>query len=189
DLAKGPLLRTTLLAAGPEEHVLLFNLHHSIADGWSIGVLVREVSAIYEAFCQGRPSPLPDLAVQYADFAVWQRGWLSREVLAGELAYWRERLAGAPALLELPTDRPRPPVQSFRGEALPFAFDGDLAAGVRTLSRRSGATPFMTLLTTYAALLARYSGQSEVSVGPPVAGRNRLGTAGLIGFFVRPLVP
>ncbi len=188
DLARGPLLRAGLLRIDAEEHVLLFNLHHSIADGWSIGVLVREVSAIYEAFRQGRPSPLPALGVQYADFSVWQRGWLSGEVLQGEIAYWRERLSGAPALLELPTDRPRPPVQSFRGTALPFALSGDLTEGLRALSRRSGATPFMALLTVWATLLARYSGQSDVSVGSPIAGRNRLETEGLIGFFVNTLV-
>ncbi len=188
DLARGPLLRVTLLVAGPREHVLLFSLHHSIADGWSIGVLVREVSAIYEAFRQGLPSPLPELAIQYADFAVWQRRWLSGEVLAGELDYWRQRLAGAPALLELPTDRPRPPVQSSRGTSEPFVLPGDLTEGLRGLSRRAGATPFMTLLTAYAALLARYSGQSEVSIGSPIAGRNRLETEGLIGFFVNTLV-
>jgi amino acid adenylation domain-containing protein len=188
DLARGPLLRASLLQTGAEEHVLLFNFHHSIADGWSIGVLVREVSAIYEAFRQGLPSPLPALAIQYADFSVWQRSWLSGDVLAGELAYWRERLSGAPALLELPTDRPRPPVQSFRGTALPFALSGGLTEGLRALSRRAGATPFMALLTAWATLLARYSGQSDVSVGSPIAGRNRLETEGLIGFFVNTLV-
>ncbi|MEA2691482.1 MAG: hypothetical protein QOJ16_869, partial [Acidobacteriota bacterium] len=188
DLARGPLLRATLLRSGEEEHVLLFNFHHIVGDGWSIGLLVREVSALYEALRLGHPSPLPELAVQYADFAIWQRGWLSGEVLAGELAYWRDRLAGVSALLELPTDRPRPPVQSYRGAGEPFVLSGELTEGLRALSRRAGGTLFMSLLAAYSALLARYSGQRDVCVGTPIAGRTHREIEDLIGFFINTLV-
>jgi amino acid adenylation domain-containing protein len=188
DLARGPLLRATLLLEGADEHVLLFTLHHIVGDGWSIQVLTRELGALYAAFRQGRPSPLPDLPVQYADFAVWQRRWLTGAVLAGEIAYWRERLAGAPPLLTLPTDRPRPPVQSFRGGSVPYALSGELAAAVKALSRREGTTLFMTFLAAYMTLLARYSGQRDVAVGTPVAGRTHRELEELIGCFLNTLV-
>jgi amino acid adenylation domain-containing protein len=188
DLARGPLLRAALLRMGAEEHVLLWSFHHVVGDGWSIGVLVREVSAIYEALRCGHPSPLPALGIQYADFAVWQRAWLSGEVLAGELAYWRARLAGVPALLALPTDRPRPPVQGSRGAGEAFLLPEELAAALQALSRRAGGTLFMTLLTAYSALLGRYSGQRDICVGTPIAGRTHRELEGLIGFFVNSLV-
>ncbi|HEU0078664.1 MAG TPA: amino acid adenylation domain-containing protein, partial [Longimicrobiaceae bacterium] len=187
-LAAGPLLRSTLLRAGDEEWAVLFTLHHVVSDGWSMGVLVREVSALYEAFLQGRPSPLPEPALQYADFAVWQRGWLRGETLDAQLAFWRERLAGAPQLLELPVDRPRPLVASDRAGQRAFALSAEASQALRALSHREGATPFMTMLAVYAALLARWSGQDDVSVGTPLAGRNHLELEGLIGFFVNTLV-
>ena len=167
--------------------MVLLSMHHIISDGWSLGVLVRELAALYRAFAQGQPSPLPELPVQYADYAVWQRQWLQGERLQSQLAYWKQRLAGL-APLELPTDRPRPAVQTFRGATLPVTLPRELAAGLQALSRQEGATLFMTLLAGWQALLARYSGQSDVAVGAPVANRTRVETEGLIGFFVNTLV-
>ncbi len=188
DLARGPLLRSTLLRPGDEEWAVLFTLHHVVSDGWSMGVLVREMSSLYEAFLGGRPSPLPEPALQYADYAVWQRGWLAGETLEAQLAYWREALGGAPPLLELPTDRPRPLVASDRAGQRAFALSVEASQALRALSHREGATPFMTMLAVYAALLARWSGQDDVSVGTPLAGRGHLELEGLIGFFVGTLV-
>ena len=190
DLARGPLLRGTLLRLAGEEHVALFTMHHIAADGWSIGLLVRELSALYRAGLAGADlaAALPELPIQYADFAVWQRGWLQGEVLERQLAYWRERLAGAPPLLELPTDRPRPPLQTYRGgrrvRQLPAALAADLAA----LLRRSNATLFMGLLAGFDILLSRLTGQEDLAVGLPIANRNRLEIEGVIGFFVNTLV-
>jgi amino acid adenylation domain-containing protein len=188
DLGRGPLLRATLLRLSETEHVLLVTMHHIISDGWSMGVLVKEVAALYEAFAEGRPSPLVELDIQYADFAVWQREWLQGDVLEGQLSYWREQLQGAPAVLELPTDRPRPPVQTFRGAHEQFELEAGLTDALRALSRREGVTLFMTLLAAWQALLARYSGQTDVVVGSPIANRNRRETESLIGFFVNTLV-
>ncbi|MEW5931246.1 MAG: amino acid adenylation domain-containing protein, partial [Gemmatimonadota bacterium] len=178
DLARGPLLRGTLVRLDEEEHVLLFNLHHVVSDGWSRGVLVREVSALYGAFSRGEEPRLPALPVQYADFAVWQREWLSGEVLEAQIGFWRERLEGAPPLLEIPTDRPRRAGQSPLAARHPFALSPELSSGLRALSRREGATLFMTLLAGWQALLSRYSGQDDVVVGTPIAGRNRRETEG-----------
>ncbi|MBV8202815.1 MAG: amino acid adenylation domain-containing protein, partial [Acidobacteria bacterium] len=188
DLARGPVLRAALLGLGLDAHVLQFTLHHIAADGWSTVILAQELAVLYEALRRRRPPRLPELPIQYADYAVWQRQWLTGGVLEAELRFWRDRLAGAPPLLALPTDRPRPPVQSFRGQAIAWRFDAQLAARLRALGRRHGATPFMTLLGGFLALLARYSGQSDLSVGTPIAGRNRLETERLIGFFVNTLV-
>jgi amino acid adenylation domain-containing protein len=188
DLARGPLLRAGLVALGAEEHILSLNMHHVIGDAWSTSVLVRELRELYEACSQGRPSPLPELAVQYADFAVWQRQWLSGEVLEAEIRYWRDRLGVAPPVLELPTDRPRPAVQTFRGTNTWFALPAELSERLQALSRDAGSTLFMALLSAFYALLARYSGQSELVVGTPIAGRNHLETENLIGFFVNTLV-
>jgi amino acid adenylation domain-containing protein len=187
DLAAGPLLRSTLARVGNQEHVLLFTLHHIVSDGWSTGILVREVSALYDAFARGLPSPLPELPVQYADFAAWQRAWLAGEVLDAQLGWWKERLAGAPPLLELPTDRPRPPAPDNLGASRPFALSEELSRGLAELSRREGATLFMTLLAAFQALLGRYAGQDEVVVGSPIAGRTRAEVEGLIGFFANTL--
>ncbi|HYU30619.1 MAG TPA: amino acid adenylation domain-containing protein, partial [Thermoanaerobaculia bacterium] len=188
DLARGPLLRLALVRLAAREHVLLLTLHHIVSDGWSMGVLLREIAALCAAFGQGRPSPLPGLPVQYADFAVWQRDWLQGEVLEAQLAFWKERLAGAPRLLELPTDRPRPAVQTYNGAALPVALAPTLSEAVRALCQDEGATPFMTLLAAWAVLLGRHASQEDVLVGSPIAGRNRREIEELIGFFVNTLV-
>ena len=187
DLAAGPLFRAALLRLGEEENAVLCSLHHIVSDGWSVGIFVRELAALYGALAAGRPPALPPLPVQYADFAVWQRGWLAGEVLAAEIAWWRERLAGAPPALELPTDRPRPAVQRFRGAQLPFRWPADLSAGLVRLGHRRGVTPFMLLLAGFATLLHRWSGQEDLVVGSPVANRTRREVEGLIGFFVNTL--
>jgi amino acid adenylation domain-containing protein len=188
DLARGPLLRTTLLRLADEDAATLFTLHHVVSDGWSMDLLVREVSALYAAELRGEPVRLPELPVQYADYAAWQRAWLSGAVLEEHVGWWRAQLAGAPAVLELPTDRPRPAVPGGAGAWLPVVVKADVAAGLRALSRREGATPFMTLLAAWQLLLARCAGQDDVLVGTPVAGRGRLETEGLIGLFVNTLV-
>ncbi|MEO5730391.1 MAG: amino acid adenylation domain-containing protein, partial [Byssovorax sp.] len=187
DLTTGPLLRTTLLRLAVDEHVLLVTMHHIVSDGWSIGVLVHEVAALYRAYHDGRPSPLPELAIQYADFAAWQRRWLTDEVLDTQLAYWKERLAGGP-MLELPTDRPRPLVLTHRGAHHPVILSAELRAALERLGRERGATLFMVLMAAFQVLLARWSGQDDISVGTPVANRNRSEVEPLIGFFVNTLV-
>ncbi|MFF0524662.1 non-ribosomal peptide synthase/polyketide synthase [Actinomadura nitritigenes] len=187
DLAAGPLIRACLVRVAGDEHVLVLSLHHVVSDEWSAGIFRRELAALYEAFRRGEPDPLPALPVQYADFAVWQRRWLTGEVLEGQLAYWRERLAGIP-VLDLPTDRPRPPVRSTVGAAEAFAFPAEMAEGLRAVAREGGATMFMTVLSAFMVLLGRYAGQDDVVVGTPVANRDRAETEGLIGFFVNTLV-
>jgi amino acid adenylation domain-containing protein len=187
DLARGPLFRARLLRLAPEEHVLIIGLHHIVGDGWSLSVFYSELDRLYQGFRAGQPTQLPALPVQYADYAVWQEEWLQGEVLARELAYWRERLAGAPALLQVPTDRPRPPVQSHRGARLRLELPPALATRLRELSRAEGTTLYMTLLAAFGVLLQRYSGQSDLVIGSPIAGRTRTELEGLIGFFVNTL--
>ena len=187
DLAAGPLLRVTLVKLDAEEHVLLLSMHHIISDGWSLGIFLSEVAAHYTARIEGCEYTLTPPAVQYADYAAWQRDWLRGEALEGLLAYWRKALAGAPALLALPTDRPRPTVQTANGSAIALQLPADVSAAARELSRRHGATLFMTLLAAFQAVLSRWSGQDDVVVGSPIAGRNQLETEGLIGFFVNTL--
>jgi amino acid adenylation domain-containing protein len=186
DLQKGPVLRATLVRSEGNDHALLLNIHHIAADGWSIGVLVSEVAAFYRAAWEGTSPPLPELPVQYADFAVWQREWLTGEVLERQLAYWRERLAGAPTLA-LPTDRPRP-ARGTRGIVEPFAVPPETARGLAALARRENVTLFMLLLAAFQALLGRHAAQEDVVVGSPIASRNREETERLIGFFVNSLV-
>ena len=188
DLARGPLLRAALLRLSETSHVLLLTVHHIVSDGWSTGVLVREMAALYAAFLQGRPSPLPALPLQYADFAAWQRGWLAGEVLEAELAWWRAQLDGAPPALELPTDRPRGAVESHRGALMPVRFPKALSDALHALCRKEGVTPFMALLAAFQSVLARTSGQDNVSVGSPIAGRSHAELEGLIGFFLNTLV-
>jgi amino acid adenylation domain-containing protein len=188
DLQRGPLLRLLLVRLAGTDWLLLLTLHHIVSDGWSLGVLVREVTALYEAFSQGLPSPLPELPVQYADFAAWQRSWLQGEALDAQLGYWRRRLAGAPAVLELPLDRPRPLVQSYRGATCPVVLSLPLSEAIGRLCRQQGVTPFMALLAGWAVLLGRHAGQDDVLVGTPIAGRNRREIESLIGFFVNTLV-
>ncbi len=187
DLARGPLLRLRLLKLGAEEHIALMTMHHIISDGWSIGILIREFAALYEAFTSGRPSPLKELTIQYSDFAIWQQAWLQGEALESQLAYWRRRLAGLPAL-ELPADHPRPPVQTFRGAWRSSSLPADLAESLKTLSRREGVTLFMTLLAAFQTLLRQYTNQDDIVVGADIANRNRRETEDLIGFFVNQLV-
>src|SRR5436305_2717454 len=187
DLGRGPLLRCDLIELGEPGSVVTLTLHHIIADGWSVDVLIEELIALCGAAADGRRSPLPALPLQYADFARWQRQALRGERLAAQSAYWQERLAGA-APLELPTDRPRPPVQSFRGGAVPVGVPPPLTRALRALGLAEGATLFMALLAAYQVLLHRYSGQADLSVGTPIAGRSRRELERLIGLFVNTLV-
>ena len=188
DLERGPLLRILMLRASVEEHVVILRMHHVISDGWSVNVLVRELVTLYTAFAEGRCSPLPPLRVQYADFAVWQREWIRAELLESELAWWQAELRGAPQVLELPADRPRPPVQTTQGASESIRLPARLTRELRGLSHRQGNTLFMTLLAAFEALMSRYSGQEELLVGTPVANRSHPEIEGLIGFFVNTLV-
>ncbi len=187
DLERGPMWRAALVRLGEKDHVLLLNMHHVVSDYWSTGVLVREFMAFYETFRLGGSSPLPELDVQYADFAVWQREWLQGEVLEEQVGYWRRQLDAMPGL-ELPTDRPRPAVAGYRGANVPFRLSTELSERLKELSQREGVTLFMTLLGGFKLLLSRYAGQEDIVVGTDVANRNRLETEGLIGFFVNQLV-
>ncbi|HSF41608.1 MAG TPA: amino acid adenylation domain-containing protein [Thermoanaerobaculia bacterium] len=188
DLARGSMLRSALLELDRDDHVLLLVLHHIAADGWSLGLLVRELTALYDAFAAGAPSPLPEPPLQYADFAAWQRGWLQGETLEAQLRYWRERLAGAPTQLALPVDRPWPAVQTTRGDRAPILVGAEIAAALRELARERGATLFMVLAGGLAALLGRITGQDDLLLGTPTAGRGRPEIEGLIGFFINTLV-
>jgi amino acid adenylation domain-containing protein len=188
DLEIGPLFRATLLQLSAESHILLLNMHHIISDDWSLGVLIREWRVLYEAFVQDQASPLPPLPIQYVDFAHWQRQWLRDDVLEKQIDYWKQQLAGAPALLGLPTDHPRPPVQRFQGTSLPIFFSKELSEQLKHLSQQSGTTLFITLLSAFATLLSRYSGQNDIVIGSPIANRTHSQTESLIGFFVNTLV-
>ncbi|WP_254659182.1 condensation domain-containing protein, partial [Ralstonia solanacearum] len=187
DLEQGPLIRGRLVKLGEQEHVLLITMHHIVSDGWSQGVLARELGALYEAYRAGKEDPLPVLPIQYADYAVWQRRWLEGEALQRQGAYWEQALTGAPTLLSLPTDRARPAQQDYAGGSVEVVFDETLSAGLKRLSQRHGTTLFMTVLAGWSALLSRLSGQEEVVVGSPVANRTRSEVEGLIGFFVNTL--
>ena len=195
DLAKGPLWRVKLLHLTTEEHVLLLSMHHIVYDGWSLGVLFRELAALYQAFSTNQFSlghatltPLPELPIQYADFAVWQRQWLSGKVLESQLNYWKQQLSGTLPVLQLPTDYPRPPVQTYRGTSQSLVLPLDLTAALKSLSQQSGVTLFMTLLAAFQTLLYRYTEQEDIIVGSPIANRNRREIEGLIGFFANTLV-
>jgi amino acid adenylation domain-containing protein len=189
DLAVGPLFRAALLRASDEDHVLMLCMHHVITDGWSQAVLFRELSALYEAFRDGRTPPLlPDLPVQYVDYAIWQRARLQGEDLARELTYWKQRLTGAPPLSGLPTDKPRPAVQTYRGTSERIEWSVELLEGLQALARREGATLYMVLLCAFDVLLAKYGDTEDVVVGSPIAGRTRKEVENLIGFFVNMLV-
>ncbi|HEY0019275.1 MAG TPA: amino acid adenylation domain-containing protein [Longimicrobium sp.] len=188
DLAAGAPFRASLLRLGDGEHVLLLCMHHIVSDGWSLDVLFGELAALYGAFVDGGESPLPALAVQYADFAAWQRTHLRGEALDRQIAYWKQQLAGAPALLELPADHPRPAVQAYRGAREPVALSARLTERLEALGRREGATLYMVLLGAFQVLLGRYAGSEDVVVGSPIAGRTRAEVEALIGFFVNTLV-
>src|SRR6266404_1019565 len=188
NLERGPAWRASLLRLGAEEHVLLFTLHHIICDGWSTEVLVREVTMLYEAFTRGQPSPLPELPIQYADYAVWQREWLTSDIVESQLQYWKQQLGGKLCPLELPTDRPRPLVQSFRGATQSWALSAELSEALKGLGRQEGATLFMVVLAALKALFHYYSRQHRITIGAPVAHRHRVETHNLIGLFLNTLV-
>ncbi len=188
DLATQSLIRATLVGLSETEHILLVCMHHVVSDDWSMGVFVQELAALYNAYSQGQPSPLAPLPIQYADFAIWQRQWLQGDVLQSQLTYWQQQLANAPALLSLPADRPRPAVQTFCGAYQKFALSLELTGRLIQLSQQQGVTLFMTLLAAFDTLLYRYTGQSDILVGSPIANRNRSEIEGLIGFFVNTLV-
>lgn len=187
DLGQAPLLRAKLLHLKETEAILILTLHHLVGDGWSINILVKELSAIYQAYSDGKPSPLPEIPVQYTDFVYWQRNWLQGEVIEKHLAYWQQQLNGIP-VLQLPTDRPRPPIQTFRGAQQKFILSTSLTEAIKQLSQREGTTLFMTLLAAFQTLLYRYTGQKDILVGSPIANRNRAELEQLIGCFVNTLV-
>ncbi|MDO9215910.1 MAG: condensation domain-containing protein, partial [Lacisediminimonas sp.] len=187
DLATGPLIRGRLLRLAPDEHVLLITQHHIISDGWSIGILVRELATLYEAFCAGGPDPMPLPSIQYADYAAWQRQWLSGDRLQVQARYWKDSLANAPALLELPLDHPRPAKQSYRGKQLELQLPAELTARLRQLGQRHDATLFMTVLTGWALLLGRLAGTRDIVIGTPVANRQHTEVEGVVGLFVNTL--
>jgi len=188
DLAAGPLFRADVFQLAENRHVLLLNMHHSISDGWSLGVLMRDLQQACQAFCLGRPPAVADLPVQYPDYAAWQREWLQGEILQRQVDYWRQQLAGAPGLLELPTDHPRPARQAFHGGQYRQALGGGLTRAVHALGRAQGSSLFMTLLAAFTVLLARYSRQDDLCIGSPIANRTHSHTEDLVGFFVNMLV-
>ncbi|NET54250.1 MAG: non-ribosomal peptide synthetase, partial [Merismopedia sp. SIO2A8] len=181
DLVQGSLLRCALLQLSEQKYVLLFAIHHIVYDGWSNGVFIHELSALYQAFSTGKLTPLPQLPIQYADFAVWQRQELQGAKLESQLSYWKQQLNNAPPLLQLPTDRPRPKVQTYRGAKQSFLLPKSLTEALKAIAQKAGATLFMTLLSAFKILLYRYSGQEDIVVGSPIANRNRAEIEGLIG--------
>jgi amino acid adenylation domain-containing protein len=188
ELSTGPLLSLRLLKLGKQEQILLFNMHHIISDGWSMGVLIRDLSHLYNAYAQNQVPQLPALPIQYTDYAAWQRNWLKGEILEQQLAYWTDQLAGVPQLLELPTDYPRPAMMRYQGKRLQSTLDADLTLQIKQLSQQHGVTVFMTLLAAFKVLLYRYSGQTDLVVGSPIANRTHHQTENLIGFFANTLV-
>jgi len=188
NLSAGPLVRISLMRLDDEDHVVILTMHHIVSDGWSRGIIVREVGALYEAFSANRPSPLPELPIQYADYAVWQKEFLSAEVVESHLSYWMETLRDAPPVLNLPTDRPRPPVQTFNGASEPFQIPDGLASKLQALGAENNASLFMVLVGAFKALLARHTDREDIVIGTPVANRNKAELEGLIGFFINSLV-
>jgi hypothetical protein len=184
DLAKDPMARNLLLKMGDGDHVLVLMTHHIASDGWSSGILLRELTVLYEAALSGKPAALPELPVQYADYAVWQRNWLQGEVMQQQVSYWRQQLTGAPPVLLLPTDRPRPEKPTFRGAIHHFLLPASLAGAIRTLSRQQGGTGFMTMLAAFQTLILHYTKQPDIVLGTDLANRTTLQTEALIGFFV-----
>ncbi|HEX2080094.1 MAG TPA: condensation domain-containing protein, partial [Longimicrobium sp.] len=187
DIEQGPLFRATLVRFAADDHLLLLTMHHLVTDGWSLGVLYRELGTLYAAFLRGEPSPLQPLRIQYADFAAWQRGHLAGPAMERQLAFWRQALQGAPALLEVPTDRPRPAVQGTAGAARPVLVSREVRERLANAARAEGATLFMALMAGWAALLGRYARQDDIVVGTPVAGRTREESEPLIGIFLNTL--
>ncbi|EEF60006.1 non-ribosomal peptide synthetase [Pedosphaera parvula] len=188
DLGNGPVFRAQLVRLDESDHLLLLTLHHIAIDGWSRGVFLKELTALYEAFNASQPSPLAPLAIQYADFAAWQQQFVQEEALVRQLAYWKQQLTGAPALLEWPTTFPRPAIQSFRGARKPIRIPKATSQGLATLGKQEGCTLFMTLLAAFQVLAGRYTGQEDIVVGSPIANRNRVEIEGLIGYFLNTLV-
>jgi amino acid adenylation domain-containing protein/FkbM family methyltransferase len=187
DLERGPLFRGCIVQLGEQDYVLLVTMHHIVSDGWSLGILEEELGVLYQAYKEGKDSPLPELPIQYADYAVWQREWMQGEVLEQQLSYWRRQVGGA-ARLDLPVDHPRPNVASYEGAVVPFALPAELTEKLKRICRQENATLFMGLLAGFQWLLGQYSGQSDVVVGSVIANRNRAEVEGLIGFFVNTLV-
>jgi amino acid adenylation domain-containing protein len=187
NLAQEPLFRAKLLRLTEAESVLLLNMHHIISDGWSFDIFFQELATLYSAFSTNKPSSLPELPIQYADFAYWQREWLQDEVIESQLSYWRQQLSGSLPILQLPTDHPRPPVQTYRGKYQSLKLPLNLTKALKALSQQEAVTLFMTLLAAFQTLLSRYSGQEDIIVGIPIAGRNQVETEGLIGLFVNSL--
>ncbi|MEP6742365.1 MAG: condensation domain-containing protein, partial [bacterium] len=188
DLVQGPLFRSTLVRMSSNEHVLLLTMHHIISDGWSLGILLRELGVLYEAFANGQPSPLAPLPIQYSDFALWEREWLQTEELERQFSYWKQQLSDAPQVIELPADKSRPNVKTFNGARETLSLSADLANDLKAFSRREGATLFMTLLAAFNVLLHRSTGQEDILVGSPIASRSRTELEGLIGFFLNNLI-
>jgi non-ribosomal peptide synthetase component F/acyl carrier protein len=184
DLQAGPLVRAKLVRTNEQEYMFLLNMHHIVSDGWSMGVLLHEVESLYGAYSQGLPSPLPELEVQYSDYARWQRDWLQDEVLKDEVGFWRQQLEGAPTLLDLETDHPRQSMRKLRGAQQPVVFSPEVSQWLRDFHRQEGVTLFMTLMAGFHALLWRYTGQKDILVGTPIAGRSRVELEPMIGFFV-----
>ncbi|MGF1489500.1 MAG: amino acid adenylation domain-containing protein, partial [Prochloraceae cyanobacterium] len=188
NLSQSPLFRVTLLRLSEREQILLLMMHHIISDGWSIGVLIRELTTLYLSYSQQKPSPLPEIPVQYADYAVWQRNYLQEKILENQLNYWKQQLANIPPLLNLPTDRPRPPIQTYQGESFTIKIAPELSNKIKALAKKSGTTLYMTLLAGFATLLYRYSHQKDICIGSPIANRNHSEIEELIGFFVNTIV-
>src|SRR5262249_14268076 len=188
DLGRGPLFRASLVRKEEREHVLVVAIHHIVTDGWSTGIMIKEMTGLYKAYCSGEEAELEELPVQYADYAHWQREWLQGAVLEEELRYWKRQLNEAPAVMELATDWARGAEQGNRGARVRGRLSAELSEGIKQLSRGEGVTQYMTLLSGFEALIYRYSGQEDVVLGTPVANRTRAEIEGLIGFFVNPLV-
>ena len=187
DLSQGPLIRVLMVQIDTHEHVFMFTQHHIVSDGWSSAIFNRELSELYSAYCDGRPDPLPPLSIQYPDFAAWQRQWLSGDRLETHTAYWKTALSDAPVLLDLPTDRPRPPQQSFTGDHVPIRLDSHLTHGLKQLCQDHGVTLYMVILAAWSCVLSRLSGQDDIVIGSPTANRNHHQIESLIGFFVNTL--
>ncbi|MBA2680987.1 MAG: non-ribosomal peptide synthetase, partial [Ktedonobacteraceae bacterium] len=188
DLTHGPLIRMSVIKMSEDEQVLVTIFHHIIFDGWSAHVFFTELDTLYTAFKKGQPSPLPALTIQYADYASWQKNWLQGEALEEDLTFWKAQLAGAPALLELPTDRPRPPTQSFQGARLHFTLTRELTEAIEQLRRKNSVTMFMTIVAAFEVFLGRYTGQQDFVIGTPIAGRTEAELEPLIGFFTNTLM-
>ncbi len=188
NLSKGPLLSVKLIKTAEDQHIVSLTMHHIISDGWSMSILIKEVITLYNSFAQDRPSPLPPLKIQYADFAKWQNDYMQGEKFDEQLSYWKEKLEEIPQAIDLPFDKPRPPHQTHNGDHLRFGLPKELSKKLADLAREKDITLFMLMLAAFDVLLSKYSGQDDIVVGTPIAGRNRPETENLIGFFINTLV-